>query len=232
MIDVLRATTTLAYAFRAGAREARFYRTPASARRVAARAPVEVLLCGERLGRRIAGFDLGNSPAEYAPSRVSGATLLFTSTNGSRAFLDTRASDRQWAAAFVNASAAVAAVAEWLGAPGDEEPAPRIVLVCAGKEGEPALEDSLCAAHLAERLSPALERLGWTIETAGDRLPPPPSDPQETVRRLRESPHGRYLRSLGQEFVTDVERCAEWDALDTVPTGSRGRLSRSGVPGR
>ncbi len=233
VIDVLRATTTLAYAFRAGAREARFYRTPDAARRAAQRAPHAALLCGERLGYRLPDFDLGNSPAEYTADRVLGCSLLFASTNGSPAFLDSGFAATQWSVGFVNAQAAVGVVAEWVEArlrtPGGDG-APRLLFVCAGKEGEPAIEDSLCAALLLSRLEARLGGSGVRLAPSGDRLPPPPAGPEEAARAVRESPHGRYLRSLGAQFVTDVERCAEWDVLSTVPTGGRGRLSRTGSP--
>ena len=232
VFDVLRATTTLAYAFRSGAAEARFYRTPGSARRVASRAPIPVLLCGERLGYRIEGFDLGNSPGEYTADRVAGATLLFTSTNGSRAFLESKFADRQWAASFVNGLAAAGEAAQWAEEAVAEGGSPRLLLVCAGKEGEPAIEDSLGASHVARLLETALQRHGLGAERAGDRLPPPPADAEQTARAVRESPHGRYLRSLGPAFVSDVEVCAMWDSIATVPSGSAGRLSRSRSPAR
>src|SRR5688572_1010188 len=42
----------------------------------------EIVLGGERHGKVIDGFDLGNSPLEYTPHAVSGKTVLFTTTNG------------------------------------------------------------------------------------------------------------------------------------------------------
>jgi 2-phosphosulfolactate phosphatase len=232
VFDVLRATTTLAYAFRSGASEARFYRTPGSARRVAPRAPVPVLLCGERLGYRIEGFDLGNSPGEYTADRVAGATLLFASTNGSRAFLSSKFAERQWAAGFVNGLAAAGEAADWVMEAVGKGVSPRLLLVCAGKEGEPAIEDSLGASHVAGLVEAALKRQGLAIERVGDRLPPPPADAELAAREVRESPHGRYLRSLGPAFVNDVELCARWDSIATVPSGSAGRLFRSRSPAR
>ena len=100
VIDVLRATSTLSYAFAAGAAEARFFATPESTR--AARRDLggsDILLCGEREGIKIPGFDLGNSPLEYQPEMVRDRTLLFASTNGSLAFLATSKHpryDRPW----------------------------------------------------------------------------------------------------------------------------------------
>ena len=47
----------------------------------------KIVLGGERKGVRIEGFDLGNSPSSYAPETVRGKTLLFSTTNGTRAIL-------------------------------------------------------------------------------------------------------------------------------------------------
>ena len=71
-IDVLRASTTINYALAAGAREIIPCQQVEEARKIAAAfSPGEVLLGGERLGVRIEGFDLGNSPAEYTAQRRS-----------------------------------------------------------------------------------------------------------------------------------------------------------------
>jgi phosphosulfolactate phosphohydrolase-like enzyme len=71
IVDVLRATTTLVHAFAHGADAARCFDDPELAR--AARAEYRkgtTLLCGERRGQRIPGFDLGNSPREYVDEFV------------------------------------------------------------------------------------------------------------------------------------------------------------------
>ena len=46
-----------------------------------------VLLAGERQGKTLPGFDLGNSPLEYTPARVRQLDLVMTTTNGTRALL-------------------------------------------------------------------------------------------------------------------------------------------------
>src|SRR5438477_287331 len=69
------------------------------------------LACGERDGRIVPGFDLGNSPFEYTRERVTGKTLAFASTNGSQAMLAAHRARRRVLAAFVNAAAAVETVA-------------------------------------------------------------------------------------------------------------------------
>ena len=93
-IDVLRATTTITAALAAGAEKVIPVMEPGQAfqmkRLLEKSDPAKkgtLLLGGERKGIRIEGFDLGNSPADYTPERVAGKTLLFSTTNGTRAIL-------------------------------------------------------------------------------------------------------------------------------------------------
>jgi 2-phosphosulfolactate phosphatase len=235
IIDVLRATTTLAHAFAAGAREALFFATPESA--FAARDRLgsrHTLLCGERDGIRIPSFDLGNSPLEYRAEVVRDKTLLFASTNGSLAFLATKDAGVQWATGFVNLEAALERALTWLKESERldhmADRLRRIDVVCAGKLGKPAIEDSSCAALWIERLSRRLSSTGRSVELEASALPRPPRDESETYERITDSPHGRYLSSLGEEFKKDLIVCSRWDSLTLVPTGKSSRLVRSELP--
>lgn len=235
VIDVLRATSTLAHAFAAGAVEARFFSTPEATREARRRlGGGDVLLCGEREGIKIPGFDLGNSPLEYRPETVRGRTLLFASTNGSLAFLATSNADVQWAVGFVNLEAAVEQAMRWLSGPAGSGTGAvaRIEVVCSGKLGEPSAEDSGCAALFIGRLRAALAPAAWPMELEAAGLPPEPGDPAETLRLVEESPHGRYLRALGPEFEADLAVCAAWDSLRVVPTGRGSKLRRPELPSR
>ena len=232
VIDVLRATSTLARAWSEGAREVLFFDSPDEARAARRRVPGRVLLCGERQGKRLRSFDLGNSPFEYERGRVAGTVLLFTSTNGSRAFLATRAAAVQWAVAFVNMEASVARASAWLearaqdGTASPPEGAADLWVVCAGKEGNVAEEDAACAGRFALRVLSKLAQAGIAVEMAaeGQTLASAPETEMETRDLVAASEHGRYLTSLGTEYEKDVEWCARWDLLDCVPQGSGGRL--------
>jgi len=200
-IDVLRATTTLTVALRAGAARVREAVTPDEARQMRAAEP-DALLCGEREGLKIPGFDLGNSPSEYEPAVVQGRTLLFASTNGSLALRAAQGAGRRVLAAFVNLSAVVDRIA------GDS----RIVIVCAGKLGGFAIEDAACAGLLCRRLG---ER-GARLEGAAARLvlELAPEGSAETRALVEGAAHARYLRSVSPAFARDVARCAELDTID------------------
>jgi 2-phosphosulfolactate phosphatase len=233
VIDVLRATSSLARAWSEGAREAWFFATPEEARAARRRIAGRVLLCGERRGKRIRGFDLGNSPFEYERSRVANTTLLFATTNGSLAFLATKDAAVQWAVAFVNLEAAAARASDWIaarlqvGAPAPAEGAADLLIVCAGKEGEPSEEDAACAGRFALRVMSRLAAADIAVEMAaeGATLAEAPESESEARDRVSASTHGRYLASLGPEYERDVEWCGRWDVLDCVPEGAGGKLS-------
>ena len=232
VIDVLRATSTLARAWSQGAREVLFFDSPDEARAARRRVSGRVLLCGERQGKRLRSFDLGNSPFEYERARVAGTVLLYTSTNGSRAFLATKAAEVQWAVAFVNLEAAAARAAAWLEArakssvPAPPDGAADLWIVCAGKEGAESDEDTACAGRFALRVLSRLAEAGVAVEMAaeGQTLATAPDTEIETRDLVAASEHGRYLASLGVEYEKDVEWCARWDVLDCVPEGQGGRL--------
>lgn len=200
VIDVLRATSTLTVARQHGARAIVAAATPEDARTHARHHP-GALLCGEREGRMIEGFDLGNSPFEYGFDVVSGRTLVFASTNGSQALIAARHARRTLLGAFVSASAVVAALA------GER----RVVIVCAGKLGAFALEDAACAGWLCARLSDQ----GATMEGEPARFVRSiaPADAAEVREAVESAEHARYLRTLGPEYARDVEFCATLDAV-------------------
>ena len=200
-VDVLRATTTLTLAFVHGA--ARVVEAVSVDEGFALRGQhPDSLLCGERDGRIVPGFDLGNSPFEYTPQRVGGRTLVFASTNGSLALRLGRTANRRVLASFVNLEAAAAALRD----------AAHVVIVCSGKLGAFALEDAACAGALVHRLKAAGARVEGTAAAMVADLAPRDATAVRAV--VEGSAQGLWLRSLGPEFARDVEYCATIDALD------------------
>ena len=84
-IDVLRATTTMAAAFHAGAESIHVFSDLDLLRTSSQKFPIEQrLLAGERGGARVEGFDLGNSPLDHTAERSGGRHLFMSTTNGTR----------------------------------------------------------------------------------------------------------------------------------------------------
>lgn len=207
VIDVLRATTTLAHAFHAGIQS--IY--PVSEIPVALTLAEElkssgekILIGGERGGVMIPGFDLGNSPGEYSWDRCHDHLLVFTTTNGTRALLHARGAERVMTAGFVNFSAVCDALLE--------ETRP-IHFLCAGTNGLITLEDTLLAGAFIAALVPHKPtylndsaRLAWdAFECHGLVL----------EEALRISAGGEQLCTLG--LGNDVTLAAAVDSLLLVP---------------
>lgn len=160
VIDVLRATTTIVHALVAGCSSIRPCVEIEEAQQIAGDMRVgHVLLCGERGGAPIPGFDLGNSPREYTAAMCRDRTVVLTTSNGTRALARAAEASRVLIAAFVNYSA----VCEQL----RRDPRP-VHIICAGTDGEIALEDTLLAGAIVDFLSQQEEvalddaaRLAW-----------------------------------------------------------------------
>jgi 2-phosphosulfolactate phosphatase len=207
VIDVLRATTTIIHALAAGclAVVPCLEVEEAHERAKAMRGSGKVLLGGERDGVAPRGFDLGNSPGEYVAARCKKATLVLTTTNGTRALLRASEAQRVLVAAFVNYSA----VCEQLRV----ETRP-VHIVCAGTEGEISLEDTLLAGAFVDFLCTAggevmlndAARLAWDcFENHGRVLD----------GALAVGAGGEKLHALG--YDADIRAAAQVDRFAIVP---------------
>ena len=199
VIDVIRATSTICQALASG-----YERVLCAAEVEDARAlrtdPAEVTLGGERLGVRIDGFDLGNSPREYLVARTP--TLVLSTTNGTSAIVTAaERCERVLIASLLNLDA----VTEAAVAHGDD-----VAIFCAGVKGAFALDDSYVAGRIAERLD--CERSD--AAEAALRLARSYATPEEALRHSRS---GRNLVNLGPELEADIPYCANESVLDVVP---------------
>jgi len=220
VIDVLRASTTICHALAAGARAVIPALEVDEARRIAAGLPSgEALLGGEREGLRIPGFDLGNSPSEFRPETVAGRTVVFTTTNGTRAMNRCRAAARVFIGAFVNLSA----VCEIL-KPTESKPAQSIHMLCAGSRGRITREDVLFAGAVIDRLlrdgtvdetaqndQARIARAAWQEACGGES----PISAVRLAAELRNTQGGRNLKAIHLE--RDIDDAARIDLLRVVP---------------
>ncbi len=145
VIDVLRATTTLQFAAKACPKMIIPCATLDEARELHKTLPT-ALLCGEREGMLPDGFNLGNSPQEYTPEKVSGKILVFASTNGSGALIAARKIASRTITCCLRNTSAVASKLHELGAQ-------NVAIICAGQNKRFSLEDTFCAGMLAQILT-------------------------------------------------------------------------------
>ena len=197
VIDVIRATSTICQALDAGYRRVWCAAEVEDAR---ALRDVDVTLGGERLGVRIDGFDLGNSPREYLEPRT--ATLAMSTTNGTRAIVTAaERCERVYVASLLN----LAAVTDVARSHGDD-----VAVFCAGVKGAFALDDAYVAGRVAEGLE--LERSD--AAEAAVRLARSYASAEEAFRASRS---GRNLINHGPELEADIPWCARESVLDVVP---------------
>lgn len=205
VIDVIRATSTIMEALANGARAVYPVASTEEAVQLAASlGRDDSLLCGERKGVMIEGFDLGNSPREYAPEVVAEKQLVMTTTNGTRAFVAVQGADRVVAASFLNISAVVEAVKD----------ADRLLVVCAGKEDRFSMDDAVCAGMIIRRVIEARGG-GEVMNDAGRAAVLLAAGREITVEFLASTAAGAAL--LEVELGDDLPFVAELDRHDRVP---------------
>lgn len=209
IVDVLRASTTIVAALEACARRIVPCLEPEEALAARESEPGPCVLGGERRGVRIAGFDLGNSPREYTPASVGGRTVVFTTTNGTRALLRCAGAARVLVGCLTNRDAVCRAIRA-AGRP--------VHIVCAGTDGSLCLDDAVAAGAIAAGLLD-----GGGFDPGDDDAPrlalaafrAAGGSPAGLAAALREGRGGRNLVSIG--LAADIDDCARIDSSSVVP---------------
>lgn len=197
VVDVLRATSTIAQALAAGYGRVHCCVSVDDARTLRDELGRGVL-AGERACVRIPGFDLGNSPREFL--EPVGNVAILTTTNGTRALVAaSEHAERVLAASLLNVGAVVRTARE----AGED-----VLIVCAGVEGAFAMDDAYCAGLLVT----LLEGEETDAAHAAVRLSESFDSPEAG---LRASQSARNLLAAGLE--EDIAWCARIDALGAVP---------------
>lgn len=141
VVDVFRATTTMAAAFKNGVRSIRPVATVEEAQEYKAKG---WLVGAERNVKRCDFADFGNSPFDYTPEKVAGKDVIFTTTNGTRAITIARSAYRVITGAFIN----LQAVADYCLAHERD-----VVVLCSGWQDKVNTEDTLFGGALVDTLA-------------------------------------------------------------------------------
>ena len=209
VIDVLRASTSIAIALGNGARNI----VPLeSADEVITRAKQfdrgEVRLAGERKMHIVPGFDLGNSPGEFTREAVEGKTVLLTTTNGTAAMVGLQTARDVVVASYVNLHA-VSVLLRTAARAGTD-----VTLICAGRDKLFSLEDAACAGRYVRAIAKRLSKVelgdgafACTVidRKYGDRLD----------QLFADSEAGQALVEAG--YTADLETCAAVDSCPVIP---------------
>lgn len=211
VIDVLRASSTIAAAINAGASAVQVF------------SDIEPLLeasetveedkrirAGERGGRKVKACEFGNSPLAFTPENTEGRRLFLSTTNGTRCSESVRNASKVIMASLTNRQAVVNYLATKR--PGT------VWLVGSGWEGSYSLEDTVCAGAIIDGIlavgKTPLSKLAGNDEAIAavslfrqwqDQLP----------ELLTSASHGQRL--LKMRGKADVAYCSQLDVLDTLP---------------
>jgi 2-phosphosulfolactate phosphatase len=197
VIDVLRATTTIAQAL-AGGYE-RVLCTVSRDQALGMRAPGRVL-AGEEACVPPPGFDLGNSPAGV--EAASGRELVLATSNGTPAIVAAAA------AAELTLLGCLANLDALVGVLGDRAETDDLLLVCSGTNGRLALEDVYVAGRIVAGLGGPRSDAAEMCALVGAAAP-------NAYDLFRESTNGRLLVEVGLE--SDIVWCARESTLELVP---------------
>jgi len=216
VVDVLRSATTISTALMNGAREVIPAVSPSAAIDLVSELQRDdVILCGERSGTLVEGFDLGNSPGEFTKNKVEGKTLVFGSNNGSPAVVSATVARSVYLCGFVNIDKVILLISKI------SDPFP-IAILCAGKRDSFALEDAVCGGLVFNSLRTLFKNKVSYNDAAKAASLLSDNFGSNLLELLRNTDHGKYLTEIGLE--ADIEPCAEKNSVPIVPVLHEGRL--------
>ncbi len=209
VIDVLRATTTIATVLEAGAEAVQTFSDIEKLMTVSERwLPEKRIRAGERGGAKVEGFDLGNSPLDCTPETVTNKRFFLTTTNGTRALQRVENAPTVITAAMINRQAAVNYLV-------NSQPE-TVWLVGSGWEGGYSLEDTVCAGAIAHAL---MSDNAQEVEVSNDEVIAAialyAQWHDNLLEMFRRSSHGQRLLRLNSH--EDLQYCAKSDIIEVLP---------------
>lgn len=211
IIDVFRATSTIATALFNGAERVIPVAAVEDCKRLGSEIP-NAVTAGEREGKVIEGLQYGNSPAEYPREFIEGKTLVLTTTNGTR--LLHMAFARGCAGVVTGSFPNLSSVCEYLASQNQN-----VVLGCSGWKDMFNLEDTLFAGAVIDRI-----RERFSIHDDASLM-------AQQIYRLHEShlfrfiqntTHWHRLATYGLE--KDLKYCISADVANVLPEYKNGQL--------
>ena len=173
--------------------------------------PGSILLGGERESKKVPGFDLGNSPKEYAAERIRGKKLILATTNGTKAFHLVSSGKEILVGSFFNIGAAARRCLE-----SDRD----LLIFPSGDEGDFSLEDTICGGMLIELITRKGKKSISLTDASYSAQILYQGFKDNLLRAFQLSHHGKELIIRG--FEDDLVYCAQIDITRLVPIFKEG----------
>ena len=199
VIDVLRATSTINTILFSGAKSVK---------------PVESLeecmklkedgyiVMAERMGKKVEGFDFGNSPSKIKRELFEGRDVGIATSNGTKAIVKTKGSKITIISSFLNLSKVI----EYL-----NTNKRNTLLVCSGWKGSTNLEDTMCAGAIIA----GLENYEYESDTVIIAKKLYDESKNNILSSMKKSSHAKRLS--GYDNIKDIEFCSEIDKQEILP---------------
>jgi 2-phosphosulfolactate phosphatase len=173
------------------------------------------LLAGERRSLKIEGFQLGNSPREMTPAVVGGKTIYLATTNGTPALVAAQGADPVLVGAAVNFKALTERARAVFLERGE------LVIICAGRERQFALEDAYTAGRLVKALKRGAKQLA--LNDAAQAALALTTLYDDWADAYAHSAAAHQLEEV--DLAEDVAYAAQPDRFDTVPVYAERRIT-------
>ena len=203
IIDIFRATSTIAAALHNGASCVIPVATVAECIRLGKETP-DSITAGERDGKIAEGLEHGNSPTEYPPAFIKDKTLVLTTTNGTRLLHMVKDAATIITGSFLNLDA----VCQFLSGQNKN-----VLLACSAWKDRFNIEDTLFAGAVATKVRDLYDTNCDSTRAA--RYLYDASGGKDFISFLRDSSHYRRLAAYGLE--SDMEYCAMPNLHPVVP---------------
>jgi 2-phosphosulfolactate phosphatase len=198
VVDVMRATSTIAQALASGYRRVLSCAEIDDAFALREELGDEAITGGEREAKPIEGFDAGASPREFREPRAE--TLILSTTNGTRSIV---AAAEGCEEVVLGALLNLEAVAGYARGRGED-----VVVLCAGYKGSFAIDDAYAAGRILHLVRADRTDAAVAAEVVAERFP-----------RALDGINARTYGPPGLE--EDIAWCAQENLLDVVPRFSR-----------
>lgn len=192
VIDVLRAFSTACYLYDKGVESVRVVSEIEEALELKDKYPKAILL-GERDGRKVEGFALGNSPIEVISSDLEGETIIQTTSAGTKGIIYATNAEEIITGSFVNLDAIVKYI--------KKQNPEKLSIVAMGYAGlGPTEEDTYCAEYIKAKM----ENKAFDFE--------------KSVEDIKYKSGSRFFEEANQGFSPkiDFELCMRNSVFDFV----------------
>lgn len=212
IIDVLRATSTIAAALDNGARDIVPVDSVGECIKIGKQ--LDAITAGERDGKVAEGLQHGNSPFEYPASFIAGKTLVLTTTNGTK--LLHMALQRNASEIITGSFANLDAVCDYLTASGKS-----VLLACAGWKDRINIEDTLFAGAVIDQIG---SRFNIACDASKMALGLYRNAKPDLFAFMQDQQASHYLRLSSFGLEKDIRHCLTPNTANVLPVYQNGKL--------